>query len=346
MEEVEHALRVLPGPDPRGEARIRRRLARSRAERRHRWTRWTAAAALALAACAMLWSQWPAPPRSVALAAEADAPERLLWSDTVDLTAFGRGDVTGRGDNVVVDWEIGALRAKVTPDAGARLTVRADEGQAVGQGTAFDVARDGLGFTVQVSTGLVTVDCADGTAHTLVGPSASVTCWPVTPARLLGRADALTDRGSPLAEVKVTLDRALAHPGLDAAHPLRGELLVRRMQARAGLGEVVPALADAATYVARFAPRRAEVHRFAAVLAIESTADCATAWPHLAALHADPDAALRWLHAECARRRVPGSGDAPRTGEWLAVEALREVSLDSQATEQVRRWRTLLGEQP
>lgn len=329
--DVTRALKLLPEPDPRGERRILRRFARTRAERRHRLFHGLAVATLALAAALVAWVSWPPPPRVVRVDAAPGTAERLLWSDAVDLTVAGTGEVTGTSHDVVVHWQSGELRVRVDP--GARLAVRADEGQTRVTGTAFRVVRDGLGLTAVVDEGAVQVSCADGTERELDATAGPWTCWPVSPARLLGRADTLRDRDAPLSEVRATLDRAIAALGPHDRLAVHGELLVRRMRVLAELDEPAAALAAARTYVSGFTLRSGEVRRFAAELAIEAHADCAEALPHLEAIDGDPD--FRWLRETC-RRRLGRS----RPGALVDQQAENA----GPTSERVRRWAWRLGE--
>ncbi|MEN0062075.1 MAG: hypothetical protein AAGA48_07960 [Myxococcota bacterium] len=330
--DAKRALRYLPDPDPRGNRRILRRLARSRAERRHRWTQRLTISALALAAVALTGLLlWPEPPRTLPVAAAASVPERVLWSDQVDLTVAGSGRVTGTDRNLVVDWQLGELTVRVAPESGVQLAVHADEGRIEVAGTHFTVVRDALGLTTQVAKGSVRVACTGEDEQILSGPSGALTCLPQSPARLLGRADALEEAKADPELVRDTLDRALASFTPDADNPVRGELLVRRMRLLSTLGAPGAALDDAEAYVAQFDARVDEVHRFAADLAILGARDCRRALPHLEALRADPDPAFRFMAARCRLRME--DPEAVFTAQFR--EPLSELGL---------RWLETLGE--
>ncbi|MEO0603279.1 MAG: hypothetical protein AAF211_17705 [Myxococcota bacterium] len=333
--DTKRALRLLPGPDPSGERRILRRFARTRAERRHRVAHGLAFTALGLAAAVLLWALWPSPPRVLTVAAAEGTVERVLWSEGVDLTLAGVGEVSGTDDDVVVDWQSGALTVRVDPAAGVRLAVRADEGRVEVTGTSFTVVRDALGLTTRVERGSVAVACSDGTHHSLVGPNATLTCWPQSAARLLGRADTLEETGASSREVLDTLDRALGIVRSEGAGPVRGELLVRRMRVLAALGESGAALDDAADYLDGFDLRADEVHGFAAGLVIEARGDCRAALGHLAETQLDDD--LRWLRDTCERRR---------DREPAALVDHDPSPGATMVSERVRRWARRLGEVP
>lgn len=331
---VKRALQLLPDPDPRGERRILRRFARTRAERRHRVVHGLSLASLALAVAVLAWVIWPAGPRTLSVAGGPETAERILWSDQVDLTVAGSGDIGGTEDDVVVDWRHGLVRVDV--EEGAQLAIQTDEGRVESQGPAkgVRVLRDALGFTTTVEEGSVRVACADGARHVVAsgtGPSQPWTCWPTSPARLLGRADALEDRGAPRDKVRATLDHALTGWDGHDEGAVWGELLVRRMHVRAELGDVSGALADADAYVGFFGARKADVHRFAGALAVEATADCAAALPHLDAIERDADFA--WLRDVC-RRRVSGDADGALVDQIEVTEP----------SERVRRWAQRLDE--
>lgn len=343
--DTKRALKLLPGPDPRGERRIWRRYARSRAERRHRMVRGVAMAALVAALLALgLLAAWPEPTRTLTLAGRAESAERVVWSAGIVLTAAGSGEARGTSDNVVVDWHLGELEVRVEP--GTAIAVIADEGRIEVRGpSTVTVQRDALGLMARVGqVATVDVACNNGSAHRLVGPAAPVTCWPRSPARLLGRADTLHDRGASPQVIRATLDRALLALAEDDASPVRGELLVRRMRVLRGLGEAAAALADSDAYVAMSGPRVDEVRRFAVDVALMDLGDCEGAMKHLDALRADPDPSFRFVRRVCLQRR--GSGRAGTVAVRADAVDVKATSLDNPPTEQVIRWLKSLGERP
>jgi hypothetical protein len=262
--EARELLGRLPEPDPDGEARVWRRFQESRARQGARG--WFASllrpvvlgpALIAAGAVALL--MLPERQREITLDASSDVV-RYEWSDQVELRLEGHGVATGTAQDVLVTWETGTVWVEVEPQSGTSLSVVTDEAEIWVVGTAFSVTRDALGATTTVQHGTVAITCDDGWKGKLTAQDGPHTCWPVRPAALLGRADALLERGAPTELVLATLDRGLAVA--ERGTSTEGELLARRVRVRASMGQVQEAVADAERYLASGErSRRAEVAR-------------------------------------------------------------------------------------
>jgi len=324
-------LNQLPPPDPDGAERVRARLQASRQAPRRRWPLALAAtgAVAAVAAAALLTLRET--PRTEAL--DAVQSVHVAWSADVQLDYQGVGVAEGTPADLVVQWQEGIVRAEVAPNQGNRVQVRTTEAVVTVVGTVFAVERSPLGTTTWVDRGQVHVRCADGTEHDVTPDADAVTCLPVRPGALLGRADALIARDAELDIVLDTLAR-----GLDAAVPgssTEGELLARRLEQEARGGDAASAQGTATAYVAGGHTLRLDtVARTAARLATQDArCDEAAAW--LARLDAPPlddrlGLARCWTdrgdleRAEALLRSARGAGE-PLPESWLrwldAVEA-------------------------
>lgn len=294
MAEIREWLRALPEPDRAAEERIWRRLRDSRRPRPLRWTVPVLVGAGAVAAIA--WFALRDPPRTVELRTAA-----VDWSGDVHLDVDGHGVATGTRRDVAVAWESGTVRVEVEAHAGNRVAVETEEARIEVTGTVFSVRRDALGVTTTVERGSVAVRCADGWAGALRPEDGPRTCWPVRPAALLGRADALLAAGAPPDEVLATVDRGLAVA--EAGSAAEGELLARRVRAGTEANRVGDVLADADRYLASAdRGRRVEVLRAASRLAYRERG-CAAALPYLAPLEAEGSAEDRVVLAACLPAR-------------------------------------------
>jgi hypothetical protein len=264
--EARELLGRLPQPDPDGEVRVWRRFQESRA--RQGASGWLASLlrpavmgpALVMAgAAAVVAVMLPERQREITLDASSDVV-RHEWSEQVELRLAGHGVATGTAQDVLVTWETGTVWVEVEPHSGTSLSVVTDEAQIEVVGTAFSVTRDALGATTSVQHGTVSVTCDDGWQGQLTAEVGPHTCWPVRPAALLGRADALLERGAPGELVLATLDRGLQVA--EGGSATEGELLARRVSVRASMGQVQGAVADAERYLASGdRSRQAEVAR-------------------------------------------------------------------------------------
>jgi ferric-dicitrate binding protein FerR (iron transport regulator) len=310
--EVRDWLRTLPDPDPAAVSRVWSRYRETRKGPRdpspRRWWLAPVGAALAVAALA-LWSGRDRPTRIELTSGTTP------FGATVSLTTDGRGAVSGTGRDVTVAWESGDVSVEVEPHTGTRLKVVTDEAVVEVVGTLFSVHRDALGATVGVTRGRVEVSCLDGWHGFLSPDEPAHTCVPVRPGALLGRADALKDRGAAADEILDALDR-----GLSAASPgsaVEGELLARRIDLRAGLAPTASVLADAERYLAGSdRPRATEVRRTASRLAL-ADGGCPAALRWLEPLEATGTAEDRVVLASCLADADPARARA------LAAAALR-----------------------
>ena len=301
--DVRELLHRLPEPDPAGPERVWARYESSR-RREPTWRTgaplWAPVLAIAAAAAAVLvvWNL-PESQRSIVLdpgSSDRAAERQLVWSEQVHLTLDGRGTATGTGQDLRIDWASGTLGVEVAPNTGTKVSVVTEEGTVRVVGTVFEVRRDALGVTTAVARGKVEVDCVDGWSGA-IGAGERHTCLPARPAGLLGRADALATGGGDPAAVLEALDRGLSQAA--SGSPVEGELLARRVEARAQAGDVDGALADAERYVAGgHTARRTEVQGVAARLAM-GAGGCGRALVWLEPLRTAGTAEDRVMLASC-----------------------------------------------
>lgn len=308
--DAQQLLKRLPEPDPRAPDRIWRRFRDTRATARYsRSQRWgfaipIAALGGAAAAALALWPATPEPQRVVALDTAGIHP----WSAQVQLELDGHGVATGTDRDVVVQWESGTLAVDVVPNSGTSLSVVTEEAVIRVVGTAFEVRRDPLGVTTTVEHGRVAVSCEDGWTGELTHEGGPHTCLPTRPGALLGRAEFLTAEGAPTETLLETLDLGLARAVPGSA--VEGELLARRVRARADRGEVGAALEDADRYLTAEPRSRAdEVLQTAARLAL-TVRGCADAVLYLRRLEATGSAEDRILLASCLATDDPARARA------------------------------------
>lgn len=168
--------------------------------------------------------------------------DTLATSDPTRYVALrysGDGRLGGSEDAPRIEWTRGVLSVEVEPEQGVRLSVHTAEAEVQVIGTGFDVLRDARGTRVSVEHGRVAVAC-DGGAGVVLGAGESVECAPTTAAGLLGRAQALRQRGAANAEVLEAAERGLLAPH-DAG--LAAELTLVRAETLAQLARHTDALA-------------------------------------------------------------------------------------------------------
>jgi ferric-dicitrate binding protein FerR (iron transport regulator) len=322
--DVRELLHRLPEPDPTGADRVwdRYLATRPRRDRLRGAPLWAPVMAIAAAAAAVLIvTNRPDPERSLVLDPD-DLDRQLAWSQQVHLTLDGRGTATGTGKDLQIDWTSGTIGVEVAPNTGTRVSVVTEEGTVRVVGTVFQVKRDALGVTTEVRRGKVEVSCVDGWAGAL-GAGERHTCLPQRAAGLLGRADALADRGAGPEAVLEALDQGLG--AVEAGSAVEGELLARRLGVRAEAGDVEGALADAERYLAAaHASRRSEVRASAARLAL-GAGGCGAAMTWLEPLRTDGTPEDRVILASCVAAHDPDEARA------LAAGALSEdaASIDA-----------------
>ena len=343
--DIKQALRELPAPDATAPDRIWSRFETTRGRTQARQRQWRFAlpvgvgVAMAAAAALVLMLRPPHDVhRTLTLEASAHTPGSVRWSPEVHLTFMGTGSVSGTSRDLVVHWESGELAAEVEPDTATALSIVTDEAEVEVVGTRLHVQRDALGVTTWVDRGEVRVQCADGWTGNLGARDEPHTCLPVRPAMLLGRADALRQRGAAAAEVLDALDRGLGQATAgDAVH---AELLALRMEVLAELERVDDSLADARAYLSVGGPREVDVLRFAAWLSLRSDGCDAAAW-FFKRLEPDATAEDLVLWAECLASSDPAHAQA------LVARALDEASLDDAWSARAHAVLTLLhGEVP
>jgi len=239
-------LRRLPVP---GDLALARLQALSRARSRKRPVAVGIAAAAAVAAVVVVFAL--AGPALLHRRLEAEVPTALPLVRGVDLVITGRGLAQGTEATPRIRWETGRIELDIDPAAHRDVTVETSEAMVHVVGTAFTLVRDAFGTTVEVTRGRVDVACRDGSGASLEATH-TITCWPVRPAGLLGRAQAL--RSDPARSLEA-LDRAL--PWTSAGNPIRGEILALRAEDLLTLGRAEEARAAAGAYLAEgYEPRR------------------------------------------------------------------------------------------
>ena len=277
-------LRTLAAPSTEELALVRRRIT---APRRTWW--WTALPAIVLgggglvAAAAVTlivgaaWLTRPAPvdqDRAVAITLEP-SPEPRPVGDAVRLSPNGTGTVSGTERSPTIVWTSGTIGVDVDPGRGIGLTVSTREAEVRVIGTVFEVTRDALGTTVDVTRGTVAVTCAAGADHVLEADQRT-TCLPTTAPGLLGRANELKRAGAPWADVLATVEAALPQ----ATGPFLGELVAVQAEALGALGRHGEARAAADRYLGLGGPRVVDLLRIGANAALAERG-CDAALPYL-----------------------------------------------------------------
>lgn len=211
-----------------------------------------AAVALALFVGGVRGADEPVPTQRM----EAAAPTAFEPVPRVAGVLHGSVTLTGTQKAPRFLLESGMLDLEVEPGRGLRVTVETDEAKVAVHGTAFRVVRDALGTTVSVQDGVVETTCGKG-RPTRLSTDAAMTCLPVRPSGLLGRARALHRSGaSEDALYALELAQAASSPGT----PVRGEVLAQRVNLLLALGRTGEAVAVARTYLGEgHTPRIAEM---------------------------------------------------------------------------------------
>jgi hypothetical protein len=192
-------------------------------------------------------------------------------SDVLQLDYRGSGALDGEGLTWALDWREGSVALKVAKDRGAKVQVKTEEALVEVVGTQFQVDRDALGTSVQVTEGRVRVTCVEEPPVT-IGAGERVECLPLAATDLLGRAVALAERGAPPEQRRATLLRGLERVQDPSTHAelLRHQLEVQLLEADAA-GALKTALAHQA-----LAGARGDVARLALRLALQQ-GDCTVA---------------------------------------------------------------------
>ena len=314
MDDVRQALEQLGEPDLEAVDRIYARYKTTRALEPRRRRRRIAGGAVALAAAVTLTTLWATSeeaPRSLEVASPV-TPVAHQWGSNVQFEAVGQGTLEGTDSEAVLAWTTGTVEVEVTPQTDTQLSVVTEEARVDVIGTVFQVRRDALGSTVGVDRGKVQVACTEGQTLELTAGMRH-TCLPVTAAGLLGRADALIDAGRH-DELLDTLDRGI---GLGSG-PVKGELLVRRMQHNSRSGAVDAVLSDATEYLANDSGRLVEVQRMAAYTAAKR--GCSEALPWLEQLQVGGSAADLVFLGECLVNVDPDRAHAVLTRALPALD--------------------------
>ncbi len=272
----------VPVPAPGAAARVRRRLAMRPAPVAP-WRLGGLAAMAAVGAAALLWIAWPSPnpvPLSGALALGS-----VEVAPGVRLELAGTGALAGTDRDPHISWDAGRVAVDVEPGGAGVVVVETREAHVQVVGTGFEVERDALGTHVSVTRGIVEVRClrASGGDVQRLDSGSSTDCLPVSAAGMLGRGQALHDRGAAPAEVLAALAEAesMVGGGDVAVHT---EILAEAVGRHLELGDRGAARGAAERALALGeGPRDQELHRAAATLWLLEDA-CDRAVPHLAAL--------------------------------------------------------------
>ena len=178
------------------------------------------------------------------------------------------------------------------------MTVETTDGTVRVLGTVFRVDRSALG-TTDVSRGQVEVNCKDQSSHRLLSGNRAL-CMPTSAAGMLGRARALT--GQPEAVLEA-IEQGLNLEG----HPaVNGELRALQVDVLVELNHSHDAMAAARAYLELDGPRRLEISRTAAVLALQD-GNCAEAIPFLEQIAPTQPDAASYLEDCKARTRTDPS---------------------------------------
>jgi len=239
---------------------------------------------LAGVAAAVALAAWPrTAPLDVQLQDGADSPAFVSETGRLALTYDGEGTVSGTEQAPRMQWRSGSVDVEVEPNRGTDFRLVTPEAEVRVLGTAFSVDRNALGTTTLVSRGRVSVQCVGGEEVELAAGQ-SITCWPTTPAGLLGRGRRLIAADPPAALAALDRGAELAEPG-----PVAVELAFARLEALVTDGREADARAAANEWLAVGAGhRQPAVAELAATLALRLDG-CAGAQSELAALSAgDP----------------------------------------------------------
>ncbi len=180
------------------------------------------------AATSAVWWSTEAPLDSTLATATLEAANPTPF---VALHYSGDGHIGGTDEAPRIVWTRGVLSVEVEPNRGVQLSVHTAEAEVRVIGTGFDVVRDARGTRVSVAHGRVSVVCEGGEAA-LLQAGESKECAPTSAAGLLGRAQALRQRGASNTEILDAAER-----GLGAAHDdaLAAELTLVRAEMLAAL---------------------------------------------------------------------------------------------------------------
>ncbi len=273
-------LRHLDDPSPFEVERLRRRLRGPHLPKR-RSLAWPAVGLLAAAVSLFVLGTRSGTGTSTELTLSASESASVSPSPLLRMDYLGEGTLSGADPAWLVEWEHGTVSLAVTPDAGADVRVRTLDAEVRVLGTQFDVTRDELGTAVEVVRGRVEVLCTLGESAVLTAGETHA-CWPATPAGLLGRALALSDRGASPEARLATLDAGLQlAPTSDPAH---AELLAHRIQPLLDQGSHREALGAAEAYLDVASGARAEELRHVAAHLALALEGCSRALPHLRGL--------------------------------------------------------------
>lgn len=285
-------LNELPDAAPGAATRVSRRLARSmvsdKPQARSPRFMYVGGGLLGAALAAAVMFALPVPVATPP-AGEGSLQSEERWAarafDGVALSYRGVGDVDGTDKAPRIEWQRGTLNVEVTPGRGLDVRISTREAEVRVVGTGFTVDRTALGTRVDVRHGLVETRCGDSTIK-MLGEGDSIVCPPRSAAGLLGRAQALRDRGGAVDDVLASIASGVALSTPD--DPFTDELLALQVRVLADAGRSAEALAVAERLiVSGGGARRGEVFSLAAELA-SSAGGCATAAPWL--LTAGPDA--------------------------------------------------------
>lgn len=195
-------------------------------------------------------------PPPLAMPLLSDTTQTAQLTPQVAADFHGEGHLSGSEGTPHVSWARGTLRLSVPPAQGIDLQVQTPEALVEVIGTVFTVQTDRLGTRVSVERGQVAVQCASTETRMLISTDSAAFCWPVTAARLLNRATALSDQSASAADILETVERGLNAPPTDALNT--AQLRYLRIQVLGQLGRYSEAAAAARSFLADEPPMHGE----------------------------------------------------------------------------------------
>lgn len=332
--DIKNHLNHLPEPDPESLDRVWRRYkeSRSTADRRSfGWATWGAGATLvcAVAAAALFVILPAADGQRHEVLASVDTMSTERWTDEVELSIEGRGEIAGTSKNAEIQWQSGTVTSSVRPKSGNQLKVVTEEAVVEVVGTVFSVTRDALGTSTRVDKGRVKVTCTGGWSGEIGPEDGTRVCLPVRSGALVGRFNKLKADGASLDAQLATLDAGLTKAAPGSAH--EDQLLLGRLEVHGERGDVDQMLRDADAYLSRARSKEVDARQYVSRALLAAGNDCRRALPYLAELEHTGTAVDRVLLAECLLTQQPTRArtlldDAlPQLdGEWQArATALR-----------------------
>ncbi|HCH62741.1 MAG: hypothetical protein CL927_18790 [Deltaproteobacteria bacterium] len=241
-----------------------------------------------LATAGLLWLMLiDGPPEPVAATFDANESQTLHLASGIQLATRGTGTLSGTDRAPRLAWSAGTVELSVQPSAGLDVQVRTEEALVQVVGTEFSVDRGPLGTRVDVTRGLVSVTCDNGTEQALAAGE-TATCWPTTAAGLLGRAQALREQFAPPEAILGTVEQGFGRSPSTAIYTELSALRVVLLSEGSDPTAAIPAAREHLSVAET--GRRAEIARIGASLGYQQ-AGCDGATPFIEELPAKEVAA-------------------------------------------------------